>query len=137
MYLNSDTKESPEGYISEQQKRKPVIVCGDMNCAFMPIDLARPNQNEGNPGYSQQEREKFGELLDAGFTDSFRFLHPDEKAYSWWSYRAGAREKNIGWRIDYFLVSDFAKDRIRAAEILPEIMGSDHCPVLLDFDVNI
>lgn len=107
-----------------------------MNVAYSDIDLARPEANRGNPGFSDEERGKFGELLSAGFTDSFRYLHPDATgAYSWWSYRANAREKNIGWRIDYFLVSDFAKSGIKAAEILPEITGSDHCPVLLDFNI--
>ena len=111
-----------------------MVACGDLNCAFQPIDLARPKANEGNAGYSIQERESFGRLLDAGFVDSFRFLHPDAKEYSWWSYMGQARQKNIGWRIDYFLVSDSAKANIRQARIHPEIFGSDHCPVSLEID---
>ena len=128
-----DLKETPAGCKS---KRRPIIVCGDFNCSFQPIDLARPKANEGNAGYSIQERESFGKLLDSGFVDSFRFLHPDSQEYSWWSYRFGAREKNIGWRIDYFLVSDFAVGKIKTAEILNEITGSDHCPILLDIDLS-
>ncbi len=130
-----DMKETPTGCKSEPPKRKPIIVCGDMNVAYMPIDLAHPDSNHNNPGYSDQERGKFGELLDAGFVDSFRYLHPDEVKYSWWSYRMKARERNVGWRIDYFLTSDFAKDRIRSAEILNDVYGSDHCPVLLEMDL--
>lgn len=129
------SKESPTGCISEAPKRKPIIVCGDLNVAYMPIDLANPDSNHNNAGFSDQERGKFGELLDSGFVDSFRMLHPDSKEYSWWSYRMKARERNVGWRIDYFLVSDFAKDKIKKAEILGDIQGSDHCPVLLEFDV--
>ena len=107
-----------------------------MNVAATALDLARPKENEGSPGYSVQERGKFAELLAAGFVDTFRELHPEQSgAYSWWSYRAAARERNIGWRIDYFLLSKFARDRIRAAEILPEVTGSDHCPVMLDIDI--
>ena len=121
-------------YLKELDRKKPVVACGDLNCAFQPIDLARPKANEGNAGYSIQERESFGRLLDAGFVDSFRFLHPDAKVYSWWSYMGQARQKNIGWRIDYFLVSDSAKANIRQARIHPEIFGSDHCPVSLEID---
>ena len=121
-------------YLKELDRKKPVVACGDLNCAFQPIDLARPKANEGNAGYSIQERESFGRLLDAGFVDSFRFLHPDAKEYSWWSYMGQARQKNIGWRIDYFLVSDSAKANIRQARIHPEIFGSDHCPVSLEID---
>lgn len=116
-------------------KRKPVIVCGDLNVAANPIDLANPQANRNNPGFSQQEREKFSDLLSSGFVDTFRHLHPDEVKYSWWSYRQRARERNAGWRIDYFLVSDFAKDNVKSAEILTDIYGSDHCPVSLEFDV--
>lgn len=112
---------------------KPVIVCGDMNVAHEEIDLKNPKTNRGNPGFSDEERAKFTELLDAGFTDSFRYLYPDtENAYSWWSYRMNAREKNVGWRIDYFLVSDRLQNNIDKAYICPEIYGSDHCPVGLD-----
>ena len=120
-------------YLCELDAKKPVIACGDMNVAHEEIDLKNPKTNIGNPGFSYEERGKFTELLDAGFTDSFRFLYPDrENAYSWWSYRAAARQRNVGWRIDYFVVSNRLRDRIKEAFILPEIMGSDHCPVGLD-----
>ena len=120
-------------YLCELDAKKPVIVCGDMNVAHNEIDLKNPKQNVGNAGFSDEERGKFTELLAAGFTDSFRFLYPDKTdAYSWWSYRMRARERNVGWRIDYFVVSDRLREKIRDAYILPEIMGSDHCPVGLD-----
>ena len=123
-------------YVTGLDKIKPVIICGDMNVAHEPIDLKNPKSNEGNAGYSEQERNKMTELLAAGFTDSFRYLYPDrEGIYSWWSYRFRAREHNAGWRIDYFLVSDRIKDRIQDAKILTDIMGSDHCPVELDIDL--
>ena len=115
--------------LHELDEKKPVIACGDMNVAHNEIDLKNPKTNRGNPGFSDEERGKFNELLSAGFTDTFRHLHPDAVEYSWWSYRFHAREKNIGWRIDYFLVSDRWKDRIEAAPIHAEIFGSDHCPV--------
>lgn len=127
-------KESPSRYKSGI-KRKPVIFCGDLNVAYTSLDIANPDRNHFNPGFSDQERGKFGELLDAGFVDSFRYLHPGERQYSWWSYRFKARERNIGWRIDYFLVSDFAADKINAAEIRTEVYGSDHCPIVLDIDL--
>ena len=112
---------------------KPVIVCGDMNVAHEEIDLKNPATNHFNPGFSDEERGKFTELLEEGFTDSFRSLYPDRTdAYSWWSYRAAARERNVGWRIDYFVVSDRLRENIKDAYILPEVMGSDHCPVGLD-----
>ena len=135
MYHDGYSKESPSGLKSQSQKRKPIIVCGDLNVAYMPIDLANPDRNHFNPGFSDQERGKFGELLDAGFVDSFRYLHPDEQKYSWWSYRMNARERNVGWRIDYFLTSDFAADKIKVADIHNEIFGSDHCPIQLDIDL--
>ena len=120
-------------YLMGLDKLKPVIVCGDMNVAHCEIDLKNPDTNHFNPGFSDEERGKFTELLDAGFIDSFRVLYPDKRdAYSWWSYRAAARERNVGWRIDYFVVSDRLRDNIKDAYILPEIMGSDHCPVGLD-----
>ena len=120
-------------YLLELDALKPVIVCGDMNVAHEEIDLKNPKQNVGNAGFSDEERGKFSELLDAGFTDSFRWLYPDRSdAYSWWSYRAAARERNVGWRIDYFVVSDRLRGNIKDAYILPEIQGSDHCPVGLD-----
>ena len=114
-------------------RHKHVIACGDMNVAHQEIDIKNPDTNHSNPGFSDQEREKMTELLASGFTDSFRFMHPDAKdAYSWWSYRANARERNVGWRIDYFLVSDTLRSNIQRAFICPEIQGSDHCPVGLD-----
>lgn len=113
--------------------RKGVIVCGDMNVAHQEIDLKNPAANHGNPGFSDEERAKFTELLAAGFTDTFRRLYPDRTdAYSWWSYRAAARARNVGWRIDYFLCSEPLAERIDKAYICPEILGSDHCPVGLD-----
>lgn len=120
-------------YLCTLDRHKPVIVCGDMNVAHEEIDLKNPKTNIGNPGFSYEERGKFTELLAAGFTDSFRYLYPDlEGAYSWWSYRAAARERNVGWRIDYFVISDRLRENIKGAFILPEITGSDHCPVGLD-----
>ena len=120
-------------YLVELDKKKPVIVCGDMNVAHEEIDLKNPKTNVGNAGFSDEERGKFTELLAAGFTDSFRALYPDKTdAYSWWSYRAAARERNVGWRIDYFVVSNRLREQITDAFILPEVMGSDHCPVGLD-----
>ena len=120
-------------YLVGLDVKKPVIVCGDMNVAHNEIDLKNPKTNIGNPGFSFEERGKFTELLGAGFTDSFRYLYPDKiDAYSWWSYRAAARERNVGWRIDYFVVSDRLREKIKDAYILPEITGSDHCPVGLD-----
>ncbi len=120
-------------YLCSLDKLKPIIVCGDMNVAHEEIDLKNAKANVGNPGFSDEERAKFTELLSAGFTDSFRYLYPDRRdAYSWWSYRAAARERNVGWRIDYFVVSDRLRDNIKDAYILPEITGSDHCPVGLD-----
>lgn len=134
MYHGGHPKMAHAGSILEARK-KPVIVCGDFNVSHTELDLARPKENVGNAGFTPEEREKFGALLAAGFVDSFRLLHPDERAYSWWSYRGGARARNIGWRLDYFLVSDFARDKIRRAEIRPDILGSDHCPVSLDIDL--
>lgn len=120
-------------YLCELDKLKPVIVCGDMNVAHEEIDLKNPATNHLNPGFSDEEREKFTELLDAGFIDTFRSLYPDRTdAYSWWSYRAAARQRNVGWRIDYFVVSERLRGNIKDAYILPEVMGSDHCPVGLD-----
>ncbi|MCL1829086.1 MAG: exodeoxyribonuclease III [Oscillospiraceae bacterium] len=113
--------------------QKPVIICGDLNVAHNEIDLKHPKANRGNAGFSDEERAKFSDLLDAGFTDTFRYFYPDLKgAYSWWSFRSNARENNTGWRIDYFLASDRLRDKINKAFICPEIGGSDHCPVGLD-----
>lgn len=119
-------------YLQQLNTKKPVIVCGDMNVAHNEIDLKNPKSNRGNAGFSDQERGKMTDLLASGFTDSFRYLHPEEKdAYTWWSYMFKAREKNVGWRIDYFLVSDSIRERLRESNIHPEVMGSDHCPVEL------
>ncbi|MFI3312910.1 MAG: exodeoxyribonuclease III [Eubacteriales bacterium] len=115
--------------------KKPVLACGDLNVAHEEIDLRNPKSNRGNAGFSDQERAKFTELLDAGFADSFRYRNPDVTgAYSWWSYRFSARSKNTGWRIDYFVASDRIKDAISAAPIYQEIHGSDHCPVGITFE---
>ena len=123
-------------FLLELDAKKPVIVCGDMNVAHKEIDLKNPVPNRGSAGFTDEEREKFTKLLDAGFTDTFRHLHPDlTGAYSWWSYRFKARQNNAGWRIDYFLVSDRIKDKIVTASILPEVMGSDHCPVMLEMEL--
>ena len=119
-------------YLSALDASKPVIYCGDLNVARHEIDLKNPKANIGNAGFSYEERGKLEQLLAAGFTDSFRHLYPDTVRYSWWSYRFRARENNAGWRIDYFLVSDRLKERISEAQILTDIMGSDHCPVLLE-----
>ena len=118
-------------YLCGLKERKGVIVCGDMNVAHEEIDLKNPDTNHFNAGFSDEERGKMTELLAAGFTDSWRFQHPGEAKYSWWSYRMAARERNVGWRIDYFLVSDNLRDRIESTEIHNEIYGSDHCPVEL------
>lgn len=123
-------------YLLELDAVKPVILCGDLNVAHNEIDLKNPKTNRQNAGFTQEERDKMTQLLQAGFTDSFRFLYPDaEGAYSWWSYRFKARQNNAGWRIDYFIVSNRIADRIRDAKILSDIMGSDHCPVELDIDL--
>lgn len=122
-------------YLHQLDEHKPVIVCGDLNVAHQEIDLKNPKTNRQNAGFTDQEREKMTFLLQNGFTDSFRLLHPDEVKYSWWSYRFKAREKNAGWRIDYFLVSDCLRDKVTAAEIHNDIMGSDHCPVSLQLDI--
>ena len=123
-------------YLSRLDQKKPVIVCGDLNVAFKEIDLKNPASNRGNAGFSDEERESFGKLLDAGFTDSFRYLFPDVTgAYTWWSYMYNARKNNAGWRIDYFLVSDRIADKITAAPIYADVLGSDHCPVGLELNI--
>lgn len=117
-------------YLASLATRKPVIFCGDLNVAHQEIDIARPKENRNTAGFSDAERESFGKLLGAGFIDTFRHLYPDlTSAYSWWSYRAGARPRNVGWRIDYFGVSMPLMSRVATAEILPHVHGSDHCPV--------
>jgi exodeoxyribonuclease-3 len=120
-------------YLNNLDKQKPVILCGDLNVAHNEIDLKNPKTNRGNAGFTDEEREKFTELLNNGFVDSFRYLYPDKTdCYSWWSYMGRAREKNIGWRIDYFVVSNKMKESIEEAKIHSDILGSDHCPVELD-----
>ena len=121
-------------YLQQLDSVKPVVVCGDLNVAAEEIDLKNPKTNRRNAGFTDEERAKFRELKDAGFVDTFRYLHPDEVKYSWWSYMFKAREKNAGWRIDYFVVSDRIKDKVRAAEIHNEVLGSDHCPVSVELD---
>ena len=123
-------------YLQELDSKKPVIACGDLNVAHQEIDLKNPASNRGNAGFSDEERESFGKLLEAGFTDTFRHLYPDATGmYSWWSYRFNARKNNAGWRIDYFIVSDRIKDKITAAPIYSDILGSDHCPVGLTIEL--
>lgn len=123
-------------YLKKLEENKPVIVCGDMNVAHNEIDLKNPKTNRKNAGFTDEEREKMTELLDDGFIDTFRYFYPDqENIYSWWSYRFKAREKNAGWRIDYFLTSESLKDKLIDAKIHTDIMGSDHCPVELDIDM--
>ena len=119
------------GYLKALDARKPVILCGDLNVAHEEIDIKNPKTNRHNAGFTDEERQQFTNLLDSGFTDSFRFKYPDEVKYSWWSYRFQARQKNAGWRIDYFVISDRLRERLEDAQIHTEIFGSDHCPVEL------
>ena len=129
-------EEDFKNYLLELDKKKPVIVCGDLNVAHKEIDLKNPKTNKKNAGFSDEEREKMTKLLESGFVDSFRYFYPNKTdIYSWWSYRFSARAKNAGWRIDYFLVSDRIKENMKGAEIHTEILGSDHCPVLLNIDL--
>ena len=122
------------GYLCQLDTIKPVVLCGDLNVAHEEIDLKNPKTNRRNPSFTDEERGKLTELLGCGFVDSFRALWPDRVTYSWWSYRFNARKNNAGWRIDYFLVSERLRDCIRQAEILTEVTGSDHCPVLLELE---
>lgn len=123
-------------YLKGLEERKPVVVCGDLNVAHKEIDLKNPKTNRMNAGFTDEEREKMTILLDSGFIDTFRHFYPDEEQiYSWWSYRFKAREKNAGWRIDYFLVSDCLKEQLKDAKILTDIYGSDHCPIELDIEL--
>ena len=125
-------EEDFKNYLKNLEKTKPVIVCGDLNVAHKEIDLKNPTTNRKNAGFTDEEREKFTELLNAGFIDTFRYFYPDTKGiYSWWSYRFNARKNNAGWRIDYFITSESLKDRLESAKIHTEILGSDHCPVVL------
>ncbi|MBR7042890.1 MAG: exodeoxyribonuclease III [Prevotella sp.] len=119
-------------YLLQLDQQKPVVLCGDLNVAHEEIDLKNPKTNHQNPGFTDEERGKMTQLLGSGFTDTFRFKYPEEVRYSWWSYRAQARAKNVGWRIDYFIVSDRLRDRIADAKIHTDILGSDHCPVELE-----
>ena len=122
-------------YIKSLDEKKPVVVCGDLNVAHREIDIKNPKSNERSAGFTREERDKMTALLDSGFTDTFRYFHPDAAgAYSWWSYRFHARENNAGWRIDYFLVSDRLREKLTGACIHPEIFGSDHCPVELTME---
>ncbi|WP_125769292.1 exodeoxyribonuclease III [Companilactobacillus furfuricola] len=123
-------------HMQKLSQDKPVVLCGDLNVAHQEIDLKNDKTNHQNPGFSDEERAKFSELLDAGFTDSFRYMHPDEVKYSWWSYRFNARQNNAGWRIDYFVVSNNGKDMIKDADILTDVYGSDHCPVELELNLE-
>ena len=123
-------------YIKELDKKKPVIYCGDLNVAHKEIDLKNPKTNRKNPGFTDEERGKMSAVLESGFTDTFRYLYPDmEQIYSWWSYRFQARQKNAGWRIDYFICSERLNDKINDAKIHTDIFGSDHCPVELDIEL--
>ena len=122
-------------YLHKLDKRKPIIVCGDMNVAHQEIDIKNPKTNHKSAGFTDEEREKMTQLLSNGFTDTFRFKYPEQITYSWWSYRFRAREKNAGWRIDYFLVSDRIKENVLDAKIHTDIMGSDHCPVELTIEL--
>lgn len=122
-------------FVKKLDEKKPVIICGDLNVAHNEIDLKNPSANRKNPGFTDEERGKFTQLLESGFVDTFRCLYPDlEEAYSWWSYRFRARDRNAGWRIDYFVISQSIKDKIKEAKIHSDIFGSDHCPVELEID---
>lgn len=130
-------EDSLREYLLELDKKKPVIYCGDLNVAHMEIDLKNPKSNRGSAGFSDEERGKFTKLLDSGFCDTFRSLYPEKVMYTWWSYMFKSREKNIGWRIDYFVVSERIMDKVKDSLIYNEIMGSDHCPVGLEIDLDI
>ncbi len=122
-------------YLKKLDAKKPVVLCGDLNVAHQEIDLKNPKTNRKNPGFSDEERAKFGELLEAGFVDSYRYLYPDVTGvYTWWSYRFNARKNNAGWRIDYFVVSERFKERIKEVTLCTDIYGSDHCPVMLEIE---
>ena len=135
-YLVSCYTPNSQDGLKSLEREKPVVLCGDLNVAHQEIDIKNPKSNRMNAGFTDQEREKMTRLLNAGFVDTFRALHPDETgAYSWWSYRFHARENNAGWRIDYFIVSESLREHVREAAIHPEIFGSDHCPVELVLDI--
>jgi exodeoxyribonuclease-3 len=122
-------------YLVHLDQKKPVILCGDLNVAHQPIDLKNDKTNHGNAGFTKEERGKFTVLLDSGFIDTFRYVYPDKEKYSWWSYMFQSRMKNVGWRIDYFVISNRLKNQIQHVDILNDVMGSDHCPVLLDIEI--
>ena len=124
-----------EDFVSSLKERKPLVFCGDLNVAHQEIDIRNPKTNVRNAGFTIEERNDFSRLLSRGFIDTFRYLHPEEVKYSWWSYRFKAREKNVGWRIDYFVISEDLKDKLKSAEIHNEVFGSDHCPVSIDIDL--
>lgn len=129
-------EEAFKAYVKKLDEQKPVIICGDLNVAHQEIDLKNPKSNRGNAGFSDEERDKFTKLLEAGFVDTYRYLYPETTGvYTWWSYRFNARANNAGWRIDYFLVSDRIKDKIKDVVIYDQVFGSDHCPVMLDIDL--
>lgn len=130
-----DWEEKRRKYMMKLDKKKPIIMCGDLNVAHNEIDLKHPKPNIGHAGFSDEERGAFNKLLAAGFADSYRRLYPDKVEYSWWSYRMKAREKNVGWRIDYFIVSERLMPRVRDVVIRNDVMGSDHCPVVLDIEL--
>ena len=121
-------------FLKALEQKKPVVVCGDFNAAHTVIDLARPKENEQNAGYTKEERQGITNLTNAGFIDTFRFLHPSEQKYTWWSFRAGARSRNIGWRIDYFFISKSLEKNLKSAEIYNDITGSDHCPISISLE---
>ncbi len=122
-------------HVKELEKKKPVIFCGDLNVAHEAIDLARPEENEGEHGFTKEEREGFSKMLQSGFVDTFRMFNKEGGNYSWWTAWGGARQRNVGWRIDYFLVSESLKDNVKSASIMPEVMGSDHCPVSITIEI--
>lgn len=135
MYDDGDVNDAHPSYISTA-KRKPIIICGDLNVAANEIDLKNPKANRGNAGFTDQEREAFQKLLGCGFVDAYRHVNPDKVEYSWWSYMRNARANNVGWRIDYFLVSDWAADKIKECRIDTQVMGSDHAPIMLDIEID-
>ena len=129
-------EEALRQYLVELDQLKPVIYCGDLNVAHNEIDLKNPQANRGNAGFSDEERGALTKLLESGFTDSFRYLYPDKaEAYSWWSYRMKARERNAGWRIDYFIISDRLRSSLKDSTILQDVYGSDHCPICIEMDL--
>ena len=127
---------TPDKSLKELEKEKPVITCGDFNCAHEEIDLARPQTNHHNAGFTDEERTGLTNLLNAGFTDTFRYKHPDSQRYTWWSHWGQARANNVGWRIDYFFISDSLASSLKSAEIYEQVQGSDHCPISITMETN-